>query len=151
MAWLKTQLKKSTATFKFISSGSQVLCKGGEENLNKYNKEFEDLMSFIVKEKIEGVIFFSGDRHFTDLSIYQPNNGYPLYDATMSSLCSPFFPRSIDNDRRMEGTFSKTHTFGYVTVQGPADERECVIQTRDIKGNVVWEKKIKAEELTFKR
>lgn len=150
MAWLKAQLKKSTATFKFVACGSQVFSTGAEECMRKYTRDFEELMAFIKNERIEGVIFMSGDRHFTELSKYDQPGSYPLYDFTCSSLCSPTMHRNAnDNIHHVSGTFTKTHNFGYFTVQGPAEDREVHFQSISAKGVVLWERKIKASELVF--
>lgn len=44
--------------------------------------EWNSLMDFIVANKISGVVFLTGDRHFTEVIAYQPAGGYPLYDIT---------------------------------------------------------------------
>ncbi|HWB63392.1 MAG TPA: alkaline phosphatase D family protein, partial [Chitinophagales bacterium] len=75
--WLKEALKASKATFKFICTGSQVLNDSYYgESYAKYPHERDDLLSFIADNNITGVIFLTGDKHYTELS-KRDWNGYP--------------------------------------------------------------------------
>ena len=88
---LKKNLKKSKSIFKIIVSGSQVINPlSDHESYLDFPIERADLINFIQKENINGVIFFSGDRHHSE--IYLENNekyNYGLYDLTCSPLSSP--------------------------------------------------------------
>lgn len=150
MNWLKESLKASTARFKFIAFGSQVLNTGVAENLSTDNpEEYKELLGFIESEKISGVIFLSGDRHFAELSKLERAGTYPLYDITSSALCSPYFPyRGVKyNNKHVEGTFFKGKNFGLCTIYGKGEARACHLELKDIDGNTVWERTWKASEL----
>ena len=84
--WLKKELAQSDAKFKFILFSNQVINpKTNHETINRgsFKKEKEDLFDFIQKNTINGVVFFSGDRHFAELHV-DDTNYYPLYDFTTS-------------------------------------------------------------------
>ena len=95
LAWLKNALKASDEPIKFITNGIQVLNNLlGAETCAHYQAERQELLDFIRDEKIEGVIFLTGDRHFTQLEKQNLAGIYPLYDFTCSALTSPHLPSS---------------------------------------------------------
>lgn len=40
-----------------------------DENLSRYPQERADILDFILKNKIGGVVFLTGDRHFGEFSV----------------------------------------------------------------------------------
>ncbi|MDG2343207.1 MAG: alkaline phosphatase D family protein [Flavobacteriales bacterium] len=88
---LKESLKNSSAIFKVIVSSSQVINPLiGHDSYREFPEEREDLLNFIQKEKINGVLFFSGDRHHSEIYVGKRENyRYDLYDLTCSPLSSP--------------------------------------------------------------
>ena len=108
--WLKKELAQSDAKFKFILFSNQVINpKTNHETINRgsFKKEKEDLFDFIQKNTINGVVFFSGDRHFGELHI-DNTNYYPLYDFTTSPLSktsSVFKEEKKNTTTRVDGSF----------------------------------------------
>lgn len=51
-------------------------------------EELNELLTAIEREKINGVLFLSGDRHHTELTKVSRAGTYPLYDLTSSPLTS---------------------------------------------------------------
>ena len=91
--WLLDVLKKSTAKFKVIASGTMWHAdadKGGYDSWagpkSPYQKERDEIFDFINKEKIDGVVLISGDRHRTDIWKTDRKNGYPLYEFLSAKL-----------------------------------------------------------------
>jgi alkaline phosphatase D len=138
LSWLKDKLLGSTATFKFIAVGNQVLNQsGGTEYMRNYSCEFTELMNFIVTYKIEGVVFLSGDRHFSEVITYQPKGGYKMYDFTCSALTSR--PRTLNekektNPNRVPQTLVTNNTFARFEISGPKGDRSLKMVTIDKSG-----------------
>ena len=112
--WLIDALSSSKATFKIIVIGGQVLNPSARfENYENYPKEKEKLLSEIEANKIKGVLFLTGDRHFSELSKLNRENTYPLYDWTVSPLTSGVGNSYKDdvNTNRVEGSLF-AHSFG---------------------------------------
>lgn len=65
LAWLKEGLKGSTAAVKFVACGSEWQSRSTEDSWTSFQREKADLFGFLRQEGIEGVVFLSGDRHFT--------------------------------------------------------------------------------------
>jgi alkaline phosphatase D len=155
LEWLQTGLLNSKATFKFIVNGGQVLNPRAEkECFRYYNFEYNDLISFILLHKIEGVIFLTGDRHYTELIATQPVGGYTLFDFTCSSFTSQV--RNItktseaENPYRIPSTLFMGNNFGKITVSGTAGSRKIKLETIDVKGKPVWDFIINEGDVKFK-
>ncbi|MCI0748772.1 MAG: alkaline phosphatase family protein [Verrucomicrobia subdivision 3 bacterium] len=65
LAWLKQGLLASKAPVKILASGSEWQTNGTADSWKSFARERDDLFGFIESNRIEGIVFFSGDRHFT--------------------------------------------------------------------------------------
>ena len=132
MIWLKNKLLLSDATFKFIAVGSQVLNdnKFGE-CYAKYPRERKELLDFIADNNIKGVIFLTGDKHYSELS-KRVWNGYPFYDFTSSPLTSPPLPRRLlgayRNDYRVKKSDFGRRGFGRISFTGEKGKRNMKVE-----------------------
>jgi alkaline phosphatase D len=155
--WLKQSLLAAKTlrhfTFKFIVTGGQVLTDfgGASESFGRYQSEREDLLKFIVDHKITGVVFLTGDVHFTELAKKKIGATQWVYELTSSPLASGA-NSSAQKDRaadpqRVEGTLVADQNYCAVAISGPAKARVLTITCFD-KSNVKrWEKTIAADEL----
>lgn len=152
LQWLKDALLNSRAPFKIVANGNQVLNPLSEfESLVQFRGEYDDLLAFIKKNRIPGVVFLSGDRHMTELIRLEDSTFYPLYDFTSSSLTAGLSkPRGkeIDNPYRVPGTLvADAHNFGMLMFSGPRTDRVMTMQCRDADGTVRWTHTVRASEL----
>lgn len=154
MQWIKNKLLTSQATFKFICSGSQVLNDSYYgESYAKYSKERNSLLDFIAYNNIKGVMFLSGDKHFSEMS-KRNWKGYPMYDFTSSPLTSPVVKirtSGFINNYSEPGTLLYRKNFGKVTITGPADNRVCKMEIFGIAGDKKWEYTVNANDLQLKK
>lgn len=132
LVWLKNKLLSSDAVFKFIAIGSQVLNDNHfGESYALYPRERNDLFDFIAKNNITGVIFLTGDKHYSELS-KRDWNGFPLYDFTCSPLTTPPLPRRLvgayHNPHRMSGTDYAKRNFGKISFSGEVGNRSMKIE-----------------------
>ena len=65
LAWLKQNLSESKARFKIIGSGSEWQTLTQPDCWSSFARERQEIFDHITRNKIEGVILLSGDRHFT--------------------------------------------------------------------------------------
>jgi alkaline phosphatase D len=150
MQWLIDAMKFSNSPFKFVVVGGQV---GNPakifENYANYEEERNQFFDLITKEKIPGVIFISGDRHWTALCKTERAGTYPLYDLTVSALTSgPSGPVKEEKDTPyVEGTSVTKHNYGLLEVSGKRNDRVLKINVLDKDGKEIWTKEIKASEL----
>ena len=89
LSWIKKKLLESQKTFKIIVLGNQFINKGYHESFYDFEKERNSLIDFINTQKIPGVLFFSGDRHHSEINVETHQNYYPIHDITCSALSSP--------------------------------------------------------------
>ena len=152
--WLKASLKASNATFKLVVIASPVLNRYYEESFIKAKGEYDNLMNFLDQEKIEGIVFLSGDRHYSDLNKLDRPNAYPFYNFVSSPLTShptQTLPRLEANDpQRVPGSLFKQRNFGYLRVTGLQGQRLLHLETYDTYGKKLWSYQIKQNELSYK-
>ncbi len=88
--WLVEQLKASTAPFKLLVNGSTWAASGKDDCWGVFNFERRRLWEAIVKHKIGGVVFVSGDLHRCDLPLHWPEveGGYLMPEIISSGLGS---------------------------------------------------------------
>ncbi len=147
--WLKEKLLASKANFKFIFSGTQFLpVEQSGETWGKFGTERNDFLRFLRDNEIIGVIFVSGDRHYSELNKEERDEDYPLYEFTCSPLTSfldPSFPKN--NPLRVENTAIRDQNYGRIKIYNDGAERTCLIETFNTKGELVWKYEIQLSDL----
>lgn len=152
--WLKTSLKSSDATFKFICIGSQVLSDAWyDDSYAKYSVERNQLLDFVAENNIPGVVFLTGDKHFTEVS-KRNWKGYPFYDFTCSPLTAPILPtknlNGFVNTYSIPSTVLYKKNFGQISLTGDAGNRVCKMEVFGIGGQKKWEYIVNANDLKKK-
>lgn len=152
LAWLKSSLQQSRATFKVIASPSPVLPRyaGAAGSWMNY-PEGQSFIQWLMNERIPGVVFVSGGTLFGELTLRRPAEGgtdYPLVDLSTARL-SPAeaaiqgFP---DNPDRMGDVVSEPN-FATLDFGGPRSQRFITFRLRDAKGTIRVERRAFATEL----
>jgi alkaline phosphatase D len=152
MKWLKTALLYSRAPFKIVAGGSQFFNRASRsECWLRYEGECQDFLRFLEEARIPGVVFLSGDRHFTEHLSIKRAGLYPLNEFTISPLTSG--PSSSYNDAErsnpdvVPGSLLNERNFAILTVSGPRAQRSLAIEVRDTRGQKKWEWTTTAAEL----
>jgi alkaline phosphatase D len=149
LAWLKDALLSSTATFKFIALGGQFLNTAPVfENYaaNGFDKERQELIDFIYLHQIKNVVFLTGDRHHSELSILSEPGKPTIYDLTISPLTSGVHDASNEaNLLRVPNSHVATRNYGLIKVSGKKNERFLEMDIYDSYGQKIWSTSIKAE------
>lgn len=141
LAWLRGELERSTATFKIIASGSQVLTGVAHrfERWSAYATELAELFAFLKAKRIGGVVFLSGDRHWTEVNRVIVPGLYPVHDFT----CSPLTAKVRESDEsdpervnpeRVPGTLLRERNFGALRFEGKKGDRRLALEAWDGKG-----------------
>lgn len=153
LEWLLESLKSSNATFKLVVNGSQMLNDVAADWLEMFSKHKEEYDEFLKRLKIDnvpGVMFLTGDRHSTDLSMMKREGTYPLYDLTVSPLTAGAVgDRAKDekNSYRLPNTYFGENNFAILEITGKRKERVLKIIILNAEGKEVWTREIKASEL----
>ena len=150
MEWLKNSLLYSTATFKIIAVGSQVLNPASPfDRWKDFPYEYNELLNFIKEYKISGIVFLTGDRHHSEIIKVERPGTYPLYDITVSPLTSgthSFGGAEKNNPYRVLGIDEKQN-YGKFSFSGNRGDRKMTVEYFGIKGNKLAEWSIKEKEL----
>ncbi|HOI31004.1 MAG TPA: alkaline phosphatase D family protein [Melioribacteraceae bacterium] len=154
--WLIDNLISSRAPFKIIAVGGQVLNPVDDkpflETYDKYPEEKAKLMALLEDEKIEGVVFLTGDRHHSELTKLPRENSYPLYDFTISSLTAGVSPgKDEKNFLRVPGTLADQHNFAVFGFSGQSKNRLLKCTVYDSDGKELWNYSINENELKYKK
>ena len=151
MEWLKNSLEFSTATFKIIVVGSQILNPlGKSESMQRYSAEYNELINFIKTQKINGVVFFSGDRHHSEVIKIEQPGFYALYDVTVSPYTAGVSKASGEeknNRYRVNGTMVEENNFGKISVSGNKENRILKVDFLGIKGQTFATWSVNRKEL----
>jgi len=152
MEWLKEKLMEDTsARFKIVVSGSQMLnpwAKG--DCFVHFPVEYQELLSFLNDKRIPGVIFLTGDRHYSEIIKLNREHQYPLYDITVSPFTSTPDPvRGIEkhNKYRVAGSYIPIHNFARFAVSGNKENRRLTVTFFDKRGKLLNTWEIRAAEL----
>jgi alkaline phosphatase D len=111
--WLLNGLMKSSAIFKFIAT-SVPMEGGGRDRWDGYPQERTQILSFIRKNKITGVVFLSADLHYA--AITRISNSGGLRDITAGPLAAPLNRVTDGTARRYEFFLAENFNFAKITV-----------------------------------
>lgn len=141
LEWLKNALLYSRATFKIIVVGSQVLNPASsKDKLLDFPADYTALTHLIDQQKINGVLFMSGDRHHSEvIKVDRPGN-YPLYDITISSLTAGtvgFTGTEKESPYRLLGI--DKNNYGRISVSGARGQRRLLVEYFGTKGDKLGE------------
>lgn len=144
--WLEEELTKE-ADLRLICSGTQFSIEyNGYESWANFPNEQQKMVDLISKTKANGVIFLTGDVHYSEISKLE-TKGYPLYDFTSSGLSSTWH-FATPNKNRIEGPIMDNH-FGLLTINWSPDNPEIKMETWDIHDNQRIEYTISLDEISF--
>jgi len=156
VGWLQNALVYSRAALKLVANGSQMWNRVNRfEGLNHYSHEQKAFADWLVSQRVEGVMFASGDRHFTELLRIERPDAYPLYEFTSSPLTSGPWENPEAAERNnpdvVAGTLVGARQFGLIRLTGPAKARRVALESYDQKGTLLWRHELRAEDLRFPR
>ena len=150
MEWLKNSLLFSTATFKIIVLGSQALNPVSPfDKWSDFPAEYEEMKNFLKENKINGVLFLTGDRHHSEIIKVDRPGTYSLYDITVSPLTSgthTFGGVEKNNPYRVLGIDEKQN-YAKFSFSGRRGDRKLTVNFFGIKGDKLGEWSIMEKEL----
>ncbi len=84
--WLEEELRKP-ADVRIICTSTQFGTEyNGYETWANFPLEQAKMIRLIEKTRANGVLFISGDVHYSELNVIKPDGMYPLYDMTSSGI-----------------------------------------------------------------
>ena len=157
LEWLKQALVSAPrSALKIVAAGGQLWHRGSRfEGWHRYQDERNAFAEWLVRARIEGVLFLSGDRHFGELLKVERPGAYPLYEFTSSPLTSRP-PARLDradstNPDVVPGTLVAKRQFGLIRVSGPGNDRRVALEAHDTDGTLLWRHELNATDFRFPR
>ncbi len=149
--WIEDALVQSPATFKIIVIGSQTLNPySSEEGFYRYSYEYHQLMDFLNRTKIKGVLFLTGDRHHSEIIKLERPGNYDLYDITVSPFTSGVAKVKgveINNPFRVPGSLVEKRNYAKIGVEGKKNERILKVQINGTNGEDLYKWSISENQL----
>lgn len=149
-AWLEEQLKQP-AELRIIASSIQIIAdEKGMESWGNAPAERERLYQLIEKTGANGVVFISGDVHFSEISKVE-DGPYPFIDFTSSGLTNsePSWAAAVNSHRSSPIAYAKP-TFGLIDVDWDAPTPKVTLEAIGVGGEVAFKEEISLEELQAK-
>ena len=142
LEWLKQALLTSSATFKVVAMGTQFWNRVSRfETWQNYPDEQQKLRDWLREQRIAGVVFLSGDRHFSELLRLPREGTYPLYEFTSSPLTAGVVTNPDEQERSNPDLVSDTlvtqRNFGMLRLAGPKGNRTLGVRELRRCGNAV--------------
>ncbi|MDF1696625.1 MAG: alkaline phosphatase D family protein [Saprospiraceae bacterium] len=145
LTWLIDALRNSSASIKFICVGGQVVSDLAEyENYAVYGAERKKLLNLIDEYNIRNVVFLTGDRHHSEMSVYRTPDGDEIYDITSSPLTSGAYDHSSEKNtfRLKEDAIIGENNYAVIEVSGKRKNRKLKVIFKDVKGKKIKEYKL---------
>lgn len=150
LRWLKNALLASTATFKVIATGSQVLNdKNRFEGWHQFAQERDGFLQWLQDQNLRGVLFVTGDRHHTELLKVARPGTYPLHELTCSPLTASAGrgQQPEAKDLVVEGTYVNQRNFCTLDAAGERGKRTLTLKSWDVRGKEIWSHTLREQEL----
>ena len=154
LTWLKEILKKSTAPFKIISSGTMWsdYVSNGKDSWGTWDTlAREEIFNFIETENIPGVLLISGDRHGARGFTIPRSSGFAFHEFEAASLGGVPGPDAMakDTTNQLFGYHGTTAiAFGEFSFNTEADKPLVVFRLIDEFGNILEEHNLPYSKLT---
>jgi alkaline phosphatase D len=132
--WLLAGLKASTAPVKLIANGTQVLSMhaSGEGHYQEARGERQRLLDFLAREKIGGVVFLTGDRHFSEAMQQAQPDGRLVLEFCSSPLNLGQKPGPTNRPHANQLWSMVGDSYGLVTIDIPNERAGSIrFEARD--------------------
>jgi len=145
LGWLLESLVTSKATYKIVAMGGQFLSDASSNveaySASGFDKEREQIISFIYQYNIKNVIFITGDVHFSEISVLKQENKPAIYDFTFSTMTAGVNTKgdTWKNTFRVPGTVVMEHNYGMIRFSGPAKARKLNVSCFNSDNKKMWE------------
>ena len=146
LEWLKDALASSSASFKIVAMGGQLLNDAGQFEMYSnygFDGERKEIIEYIQNEGINGVVFLNGDRHHTELSAIKEEGKPAIYDLTVSPLTSGSHASDEVNSLRVDGTFVAEQNYAEIFIKGEnRKKRYMEVLVYDKNGKLIWKQRL---------
>ena len=150
LQWALERLKASKATFKMLANGVPWALGAKPGSLDAwegYKEEREAIFAFIEKNRIDGIVLLSADRHRSDVWKMEREVGYPLYEFESSRLTNQHVHGKM---RGALFSYNEKQSFGLLSFDTTKPDPEVTYRIYTIDDELVHEITLKKSQLTPK-
>ena len=156
MEWFKNAMRLSNSNanvhFRIIATGSQVINPMSPwDCFRHYSGEYKEMMNFLQSEKINAVVFLTGDRHLSEINKAERSGAYPIYDITSSPLTSgrsKYNDKEKDNPARILSVVGQQN-YSRITFSGQDQDRKMKVEFLGIKGEKLSDWEVSLKDISF--
>lgn len=135
--WLEQELQKP-ARIKVIGSSVQLLADfSGWESWANFPADRQRLFKLIKQHKVNAVVLISGDTHWGEVSYYDQDLDYPLWEVTSSGLTEEW--KNVSPNKNRIGQFTNNVNYGALNVNWQKQDPIITLGLYDEAGEVVNE------------
>jgi alkaline phosphatase D len=150
--WLLAALKKSTAKFKILASGTmwnEKADKGGRDSWGggKFRAERDEIFDLIDTEKISGVVLIAGDRHRTDIWKTDRPKGYTLWEFVSAKMTNG---HTHQTRKEAVWSYNEGNFWGQLDFDLAIQDPTVTFKAIDASGKVIKSFPLKLSELSGK-
>ena len=107
-------------------------------------------MRWIRDQRIEGVVFVTGDRHLSELMRDDGRVGYPLYELTASPVGNRVFTTGLEQPNPIRiGGYAAGFNYGLLDVDTASEPATVTFLLKDEEGNEVLRHQVALDDLRF--
>lgn len=145
--WLEQELRKP-AKVRIIASSTQFGIEyNGWEAWANFPLEQLKMAQLIVRTQASGVVFLSGDVHYSELSKHSFLRCYPIYDCTASGL-TEIEPEPRDNMYRVGNVITKIN-YGNLKIDWQSNPVKLTYTIYSYYNSVEYQRSILLSEISF--
>jgi len=144
--WLENELLKPSA-IKVIASSLQLIPDfTGWESWANFPADRQRLFGFIKKHKINGVVIVSGDTHWGEMSRFEDDMDYPLWEVTSSGLTQEW--KAVSPNKHRVGDYMDKVNYGELLIDWQQDDPSIMFGLKDVVGKVVMQQQFKLSDIS---
>lgn len=133
--WLEEELKKP-ARVKIIASSLQLLPDfTGWEAWANFPGDRQRLFRLIKKHQVNGVVLVSGDTHWGEVSYYDQDMDYPLWEITSSGLTQEW--KDVSPNQHRIGDYIARVNYGTIEIDWAEEDPLLSLSLKDEAGAIV--------------
>jgi len=134
-----------------IANGCQMLGSYTSfASFDKFPEERAELLAFLDQERIEGVVFVSGNRQLAELQKLERPGAYPLYDLTTAPMAAPMTAAGVQevNPIRVNSNTRSTN-FAMLDIDDSVQPGTLTFRVNDNQGTQLFTRTVKIDELRY--
>ncbi len=140
--WLFEKLGASTARFKIIAT-PVPLYGGGRDRWDGYPLDRLELLDWVTRNHISGLICISADLHYAAVSRVPRTNG--VKEITVGPIAAPMNVLANGNANRFEFFSNETFNYGMITIDPKASRAHAQVEILDQDNRVMYKTRIASE------